>query len=229
MTLRIGILVYPGVQQLDVTGPYEVFTSAEDTSVYLIWRKLEPIVASSGMLLMPTMNFADCPRLDVLCVPGGSGIVQLFEDNETIHFLRREAARARYLTALCTGSLLLGAAGLLRGKRATTHWYALDFLANFGAVAVPGRIVRDDNLFTAGGVTAGIDFGLAVLAELQGQLEAETVQLMLEYSPAPPFLSGTPTSASPLVLARTKGRLSAPRQALEATFSRLSEAMQHIA
>lgn len=219
MPLRFGILVFPNVQQLDLTGPYEVFASARDTEVHLVWKDREPVLASTGLSLTPTRTFADSPAFDVLCIPGGGGINALLRDETVLGFVREQAAKARYVTSVCTGSLVLGAAGLLQGKRATTHWNAHDFLGSFGAIPVEGRIVQDGNLITAGGVTSGIDFGLAVIAELMGQAEAEIVQLALEYAPQPPFHSGTPQEASPAVLEETKRRLSGSRAAREEILS----------
>jgi cyclohexyl-isocyanide hydratase len=221
MTLRVGLLVFPNVQQLDLTGPYEVFASAEGVAVELIWKSLDPVFSSTKLLLQPTTTFAKCARLDVVCIPGGGGINPLLEDEAVLNFIREQASRARYVTSVCSGALLLGAAGLLRGRRATTHWYAHDFLEKFGAIPVDARIVKDGNVITAGGVTAGIDFGLSVVAELVGRDEAETVQLALEYAPAPPFNSGTPATASADVIARTKLRNAKSRAAREAYFSRL--------
>jgi len=222
MTRHIGILVFPGVQQLDLTGPYEVFASLPDTKVHLIWKDRAPITSATGLVLGPTMTFGECPKLDVICVPGGGGVNALLEDAETLAFLRAQAKQARYVTSVCTGSLVLGAAGLLKGRKATTHWFAHDFLEKFGAIPVQARVVRDGNLITAGGVTAGIDFGLAVVAELIGKAEAEAIQLGLEYAPAPPFSAGTPEEAPGAVLATVKGRLAATRQAREAIIGRLA-------
>lgn len=219
MPLRFGILVFPNVQQLDLTGPYEVFASARDTQVHLVWKDREPVLASTRLSLTPTATFADCPALDVLCVPGGGGVNALLRDEIVLGFVREQAARARYVTSVCTGSLVLGAAGLLQGKRATTHWNAHDFLGRFGAIPVEGRIVQDGNLITAGGVTSGIDFGLAVIAELMGRAEAEIIQLSLEYAPQPPFRSGTPQEAPPAVLEETKRRLAGSRAAREEILS----------
>ena len=220
MPLRFGILVFPNIQQLDLTGPYEVFASAAGAEVELIWKDRHPILSSTRLWLTPTATFDDCPPLDVLCIPGGGGVNPLLEDEATLDFVRERAAQARYVTSVCSGALVLGAAGLLKGKRATTHWNAHDFLARFGAVPVDGRIVEDGKLITAGGVTSGIDFGLALIARLLGQVEAETVQLALEYAPAPPFQSGMPEDASPEVLARTKERLAPSRSAREVILAR---------
>src|ERR1700680_4509849 len=190
--LEIGILVFPRVQQLDLTGPYEAFASIPGAQAHLIWKDRADITSATVLVLAPTMTFAECPALDVLCVPGGAGINALLRDAEVLDFLRAQAARSRYVTSVCTGSLVLGAAGLLKGRRATTHWGAHDFLARVGASPTPGRVVRDGNLFTAGGVTAGIDFGLTVVAEILGEAQAQAIQLALEYAPAPPFRAGTP-------------------------------------
>ena len=216
MSLTIGILVFPRVQQLDLTGPYEVFASARNTRVHLLWKDPAPLASATGLVLTPTMTFADCPPLDVICVPGGSGVNALLNDEEVLGFIRGQAANARFITSVCTGSMLLGAAGLLAGKHATSHWNALDFLPRFGAIPVEERVVQDGNLITAGGVTSGIDFGLTVIAALIGQEEAETVQLSLEYAPAPPFRSGTPRQASPAILEQARQRLAKARAEREA-------------
>src|SRR5262249_30617346 len=155
MALQIGILVFPGVQQLDLTGPYEVFASLPEAKVHLIWKDRARIISATGLELGPTMTFGECPALDVVCVPGGGGVNALMEDQDVLDFLRRQAEQARYVTSVCTGSLVLGAAGLLKGRRATTHWFSHDLLEQFGAIPARGRVVRDGNLITAGGVTAG--------------------------------------------------------------------------
>lgn len=219
--LQIGLLVFPKVQQLDLTAPYEVFASAPGTQVHLVWKDLEPITSATGLTLAPTVTFADCPALDVICVPGGGGINPLLTDTEVLDFVRRQAAGARLVTSVCTGSLVLGAAGLLKGRRATTHWNAHDMLSRFGAIPVDGRVVRDGNLITAGGVTSGIDFGLTVLAELFGEVEAQTVQLAMEYAPAPPFSAGTPQEAPAEVLALARKRLAPMRAEREAIIATL--------
>ena len=221
MSFQIGILLFPGVQQLDLTGPYEVFASLPGAQVHLIWKDRAPIKSATGLVLDPTMTFAECPVLDVLCVPGGGGVNALLRDRETMDFLRAQAAKARYVTSVCTGSLVLGAAGLLKGRKATTHWFSHDFLEKFGAIPVKARVVRDGNLITAGGVTAGIDFGLAVVAELVGKEQAEAIQLGLEYAPEPPFQSGTPEEAPAAVLATVKERLAPTRKAREAIIDEL--------
>jgi cyclohexyl-isocyanide hydratase len=211
MTFRFGILCYPQVQQLDLSGPYEVFASAKDTEVHLIWKKLEPVRSSTGLWLRPGTTFATAPAFDVVLVPGGRGVNALLSDEETLTFLRQQAATARFMTSVCTGSLLLGKAGLLRGRRATTHWNAHDLLSLFGAFPANARVVKDGSIITAGGITSGIDFGLAVVAELMGKEEAQVVQLMLEYAPAPPFSAGRPEAAPESILTEARKRLAESR------------------
>ncbi|KVP69220.1 DJ-1/PfpI family protein [Burkholderia ubonensis] len=219
MTLHIGFLVFPGVQQLDLTGPHDVLASLPDTAAHLVWKTREPVASSSGLALTPGHTFADCPPLDVICIPGGTGITDLLSDRETIDFVRERSAAARYVTSVCTGALLLGAAGLLRGRRATTHWAFHALLEPLGAVPVRERVVRDGNLFTGGGVTAGIDFALTIAAELAGDEEAQAIQLELEYAPAPPFDAGSPDTAPASVVTRVRERsaanLARRRQAIE--------------
>jgi len=209
MTLHIGLLVFPGVQQLDLTGPHDVLASLPDAAVHLVWKSREPVASSSGLALAPTCTFDDCPPLDVICVPGGIGINDLLLDAETIAFVQQRAAAARYVTSVCTGALVLGVAGLLRGRRATTHWAFHTLLEPLGAVPVRERVVRDGNLITGGGVTAGIDFALTIAAELAGDEEAQSIQLALEYAPAPPFDAGSPDTAPASVLKRVTERSAA--------------------
>jgi cyclohexyl-isocyanide hydratase len=205
--IEVGFLVFPNVQQLDLTGPYEVLASWPGARVRLVSKTLDPVLSSTRLALKPDVAFADCGRLDVICVPGGTGINPLLLDDETLAFLRKQAEGARFVTSVCTGALVLGAAGLLIGKRATTHWASLDLIAPFGAKLVRERYVRDGKLMTGGGVTAGIDFGLKLLAELAGEDVAKAVQLLLEYAPAPPFHAGEPGAAPKPVLDAVRGRL----------------------
>ncbi|MEB0041471.1 MULTISPECIES: DJ-1/PfpI family protein [unclassified Pseudomonas] len=201
MALHIGLLVFPNVQQLDLTGPYEVFASLPEVTVHLVWKTLAPIRSSTGLTLTPDTVFESCPPLDVICIPGGKGVDALMEDAETLAFIQRQAQGARFVTSVCTGALVLGAAGLLRGRRATTHWASHGLLEALGAIPVQARVVRDGNLMTGGGVTAGIDFALTLAGELFGALEAQATQLQLEYAPAPPFNAGHPETAPAEVLA----------------------------
>ena len=199
-TFRIGFILFPNIMQLDMTGPHEVLSQLPGAEVLLIWKTRDPVRAGSGMTILPTTTFAECPQLDLICVPGGSGMNALLTDAETLDFLRRQAAGARYVTSVCTGSLVLGAAGLLRGKRAATHWMSMDMLAAFGAIPVNERVVVDGNVITGGGVTAGIDFALRVAADVAGEDVAQAIQLGIEYDPKPPFDSGHPRSADPKVV-----------------------------
>lgn len=206
MSVEIGLLVFPNVQQLDLTGPYEVFASWPEARVRLVWKSREPVLSSTGLRLEPDVAFDDCPQLDVVCAPGGVGVNPLLADEAVLGFLRRQAASARFVTSVCTGALALGAAGLLRGKRATTHWASFDLLAAFGAIPTHGRVVRDGALMTGGGVTAGIDFALTLVAELAGLPTAQAIQLYLEYAPEPPLNAGSPETAPGEVVAALRKR-----------------------
>lgn len=210
--LEIGLLVFPKLTQLDLTGPLQVFSRLPDARVHLIWKRIEPVPSDAVLALLPTTTYADCPQLDVICVPGGAGSDDMVNDAETLDFLRVQAAGARYVTSVCTGSLILGAAGLLEGYRATCHWSALAWLAAFGATPVKTRVCIDRNRVTGGGVTAGIDFALTLAAELVGRTSAEMIQLTLEYNPAPPFQSGSPDTAPPDVLARLETLIAPSRE-----------------
>lgn len=194
-TCRIGMLLFPQVTQLDLTGPAQFLGRVPGARLHLVWKNTEPVKTDAGFTINPTTDFAGCPQLDVLCVPGGFGITQLLEDGETLDFLRRQAAGARYVTSVCNGSLVLGAAGLLRGYRAACHWAWRHYLPRFGAIPVAQRIVRDRNRISGGGVTAGIDFALVLVAELAGEETAKLLQLGLEYDPQPPFDCGAPERA----------------------------------
>jgi len=213
--LQIGLVLFPRVTQLDFTGPLQVFSSVPGAQVHLIWKRIEPVASDSVMALTPTITFADCPQLDVICVPGGLGTDDMVNDEEVLAFLRRQAEGARFVTSVCTGSLVLGAAGLLKGYRAATHWTAMDFLSAFGATPTKTRVCVDRNRVTGGGVTAGIDFALTLVSLLVDRRTAEAIQLRLEYNPAPPFNSGSPDTAPPEILALMKERI-APAQARRA-------------
>ena len=206
--LNIGILLYPNVTQLDATGPAQVLARVPGATLHMIWKTRDPVPTDAGFSIVPTTTFADCPKLDVICVPGGGGQVALMTDEETLDFLRKQAATARYVTSVCTGSLVLGAAGLLKGYKSACHWAWRDMLPAFGAIPVAERVVRDRNRISGGGVTAGIDFGLTVAAELAGEEVAKSIQLVLEYDPQPPFDSGSPEKAGPERVKRIRERLS---------------------
>lgn len=193
--IQIGILLYPNVTQLDATGPAQVLSRVPGAKLHMIWKTRDPVPTDAGFSIVPTTAFADCPQLDVICVPGGGGQVEVMGDAEALDFLRRQAAKARYVTSVCTGSLILGAAGLLKGYKSACHWAWRDMLKDFGATPVAERVVRDRNRISGGGVTAGIDFGLTLAAELAGEEVAKSIQLVLEYDPQPPFDSGSPEKA----------------------------------
>ena len=220
--LQIGIVIFPKVTQLDLTGPLQVFSNLPGAKVHLIWKRIEPVPSDSVLTLTPTSTFADSPQLDVICVPGGAGINDMVNDAEMLDFLRAQAKAAKYITSVCTGSLVLGAAGLLRGYQATTHWSAMEFLPAFGATPVKTRVCTDRNRVTGGGVTAGIDFALTLVSMLADQRTAETIQLGFEYDPAPPFNAGTPDVAPPEVLALSRERIAS-------TQPRRSEAVRRAA
>jgi cyclohexyl-isocyanide hydratase len=211
-TLQIGLLVFPKVTQLDLTGPLQVFSSVPGATVHLIWKRIEPVESDGVLTLTPTVSFADCPQLDVICVPGGVGTDDMVNDEEMLQFLRGQAAGAKYITSVCTGALVLGAAGLLKGYRAATHWSAMEFLALYGATPAKTRVCVDRNRVTGGGVTAGIDFALTLVSILIDPPTAQAIQLGLEYNPAPPFNSGSPDTAPVEILARLKERNAARQQ-----------------
>ena len=220
--MHIGLLLFPRLTQLDLTGPFEVFANTPGATVHLVWKTRDPVAAITGMRITPDTTFAECPQLDVLCVPGGTGVAALMEDAEVLDFVRRQAAGARYVTSVCTGALVLGAAGLLRGTRATTHWASHDFLATLGAIPTEGRVVRDGNIFTGGGVTAGIDFALTLVGEMCGADVAQAIQLQIEYAPAPPFDAGSPRTAPAAVLDMARARGAGMRAEREALMGRVA-------
>jgi cyclohexyl-isocyanide hydratase len=208
MTIDIAFLLYPGLTQLDVTGPFEVLNRLPGTRLNLVWKTREPVRSDSGLTILPTATFADVPSADILCIPGGGGQIELMEDEETIAWIRAIGANARYVTSVCVGSFLLGAAGLLQGYRATAHWASLPLLAAYGAIPVEERVVVDRNRITGGGVTAGIDFGLRLASILGSQQVAEAIQLSIEYDPSPPFDAGHPRSANTAVVEMVRARFS---------------------
>jgi cyclohexyl-isocyanide hydratase len=211
-SFKFGLLVFPRITQLDMTGPLQVFSSLPGAEVHLIWKRIEPVPSDTVLAIMPTTTLVDCPQLDVICVPGGYGTDDLLSDEEVLGFLRRQAERARFVTSVCTGSIVLAAAGLLKDYRAATHWSAVDALPMLGATISRERVCIDRNRITGGGVTAGIDLGLTVVSELVGRQAAEAIQLRLEYNPAPPFDAGSPDTAPPEVVDLLLNRTKAARQ-----------------
>lgn len=216
MPFEIGFLLFPEITQLDLTGPYEVFIKFPDARVHLVWKSRAPVVAGGGLQMIPSTTLAECPPLDLICIPGGAGMNALLNDEEVLDFIRRQAKHARYVTSVCTGALVLGAAGLLQGKRAATHWMSREMLKDFGATPVDERVVVDGNVITGGGVTAGIDFGLKVAAVAFGVELAKVIQLGMEYDPHPPFDAGSPERAGPALVEKARAdaaRRQAERQA----------------
>jgi cyclohexyl-isocyanide hydratase len=204
--LQVGMLIFPELDQLDFTGPFEVLARMPDSKLHLLWKSTEPINDMMGLVLQPTTTLRDAPPLDVLVVPGGYGQQALMEDGEVIGYVREQGERAQYVVSVCTGALILGAAGLLRGYKATTHWTAVPLLGLLGATHVDQRVVVDRNRVTCGGVTSGIDGALTLVSLLRGEQAAQEIQLYMEYAPAPPFKSGSPSSAPAPVLEAVRKR-----------------------
>lgn len=204
--MKISMLVYPDMTPLDLVGPLQAWSLWPGTEIQIVWKNTQPVPTDTGMAVVPTHSFDEAfTEPDILFAPGGAaGTFAVLEDSEVMAFMADRGARASWVTSVCTGALVLGAAGLLDGYQATTHWLALDMLPKFGAQAVKGRWVIDRNRATGGGITAGIDFGLAIIAEIAGEQAARNVQLTLEYSPQPPFQCGTPSEADPETIAQVK-------------------------
>ncbi|NSL90082.1 DJ-1/PfpI family protein [Chitinophaga solisilvae] len=202
--LKVGMLLFPEITILDFTGPYEVFNKAACFEVIILGETTAPVKAEGGLMLQASVALADAPQLDILFVPGGKGINNLLTNNTVLSFLEEQGKQAKYITAVCTGSLVLAAAGLLQGYKATTHWRSLELLRMFQVETVEERVVRDRNRITGGGVTAGIDFALTLTAMIGGEEMAKIIQLQLEYNPAPPFRAGSPATAGTPVLLATR-------------------------
>lgn len=197
-----GLLLFPGMTQLDLTGPFEVLARLPGWRTEIVSKTLDPVRTDKRLLITPDRDFAAAPQYDLLAVPGGPGTDDAILDPETVDFVRRQGSGARHVFGICTGSLLLGAAGLLRGRRAGGHWQARDLLAQFGAEVRDERMTLDGNVYTAGGVTSGIDMALRVVADLAGEEVAQQIQLQIEYDPEPPFRAGTPKVALPHIVER---------------------------
>ena len=217
---RVVFALYPQVTQLDFTGPHEVLARLPGAQCILASSTGGDLEADGGLVFTGIRRLAEIDRCALICVPGGFGTIEAMEDQQLLAQLRRLAKTARYLTSVCTGALVLGAAGLLKGKRATSHWAWRDALPAFGATPDSARVVRDGNIFTGGGVTAGIDFALTILAEVAGAEFAQSVQLGIEYAPAPPFDSGRPDLAPAHILANTHKRYERVRSARDAAVQR---------
>jgi cyclohexyl-isocyanide hydratase len=221
--LQVGMLCYPRLTQLDLTGPYEVLSRMPDTQVHILWKDTVPVKTEGGFCIVPNLKLGDSPKLDVLVVPGGLGQQDLMEDDEVLTFLRTQAETARYVVSVCTGSLLLGAAGLLRGYRATCHWMFLPLLEPLGAIPTRERVVIDRNRVTAAGVSAGIDCGLLLASLLCGQEAAEAIQLQIEYDPHPPFSCGSVNTAPESLVRRLTEASEATLAARRSTVHRLTK------
>jgi cyclohexyl-isocyanide hydratase len=206
--MNIGMVLFPRVTQLDLTGPYEVLARIPGATVHVVAKTRDPVpVEVGGLQLVPTTTFSEAPPVDLLFVPGGGGQVEATEDSETLDWIHATGEKARWVTSACTGSLLLGAAGLLKGYRAATHWAFMELLPLVGAIPTNKRVVVDRNRMTSGGVTAGIDIALTIASETAGRETAELIQLYIEYDPEPPFRSGHPNVASPELVAQVRERV----------------------
>ncbi|CAN5379860.1 DJ-1/PfpI family protein [soil metagenome] len=205
---NVGFVIFPGITQLDFTGPFEVLSrlatppslsapsNYPQAATHVVAKTMLPVSSDRGLCIMPTCTFESCPALDLICLPGGPGVVDALADAETVDFIRYQSGHAKYVTSVCMGAFLLGAAGLLQGRRAATHWAYVDLLPMVGATHEKGRVVRDGNVFTSGGVTSGIDFAFSIVAEIAGWEVAQAIQLGIEYDPSPPFDGGHPDKAS---------------------------------
>jgi cyclohexyl-isocyanide hydratase len=204
--LRVGMVVFPNLTMLDLIGPHDVLNTPR-CKIDLLWHRIEPVPVQGSFSILPTATFADYDPPDILFVPGGPGQLPMMDDEALIAFVARAGRTARYITSVCTGSLILGAAGLLKGKRATTHWASLDQLKLLGAIPVSERVVEDGNVITGAGVSSGIDFGLVLTARIWGEAAAKAMQLAIEYDPDPPFTGGSVTSAEPEIVAAMRERM----------------------
>ncbi len=219
--LKIGGLIFPGMDQCDFTGPYEALSRVPNSTFYTLWKARHLVKDMRGLQIMPDTTFMEAPQLDVLLVPGGYGQVDAAADEEVLSFIRSQAANASYVYSVCTGSLLCGAAGLLKGRKATTHWTAMQVLPYYGALPSHERVVIDGHFISAGGVTSGIDGSLKLVSLLRGDEVAKELQLYMAYDPQPPFDMGSPEKASVEVLNTVKTR------ALEITERRLASAKNY--
>ena len=217
--MNIGFVLFPNVTQLDFTGPLQILHRMPGAKTHIFAKTLDPVPSDCGLSLVPTGTFADAPPLDMILVPGGFGVVDAIGDEETMAFVREAGTAATYVTSVCTGAFILGTAGLLQGKKATTHWAYHHLLPLVGAVPNEGRCVRDGNVYTGGGVTAGIDFAFEIVKEISGQKAAEGIQLAVEYDPAPPVDAGHPSRANEQLLAAMEKRYADPIEAMRSAIT----------
>lgn len=220
--MQIGMLLFPQLTQLDLTGPHEVLSRWPGARVDLVARTRDPVRSETGLAIVPTATFEELPRVDLVFAPGGFGQIAATDDAATLGWLRAAGAGARWVTSACTGALLLGAAGLLEGYRAATHWGFMDLLPLVGAIPEPRRVVVDRNRITGGGVTAGIDVALQIVAEASGRGVAEEIQLQLEYDPQPAFQAGHPRVAPAALVARAREKMAARHAERKAQLERLA-------
>lgn len=213
--MRIAFILFPNLTQLDFTGPLQVLHRLPNSTIHLLASRMDPVPSDCGLCLLPTATFSEAPLPDLLCIPGGYGVSQAIEDEELMAYVRRAGGHAKYLTSVCTGAFVLGVAGLLRGRRATTHWAYHHLLTKVGAIPVSERVVRDGNLFTGGGVTAGLDFAFSVVREVAGDEHAQRIQLGLEYRPEPPAFPALDAPAVQPVVQATRERTAIFEQELE--------------
>ena len=199
-------VLFDGVTQLDFTGPAQFLSRLPGGTIHVAAKSVAPIETDSGFSIMPTTTFVDCPQADIICIPGGHGVADAIGDAQIVEFVQQQSANATWVTSVCTGAFILGAAGLLKDKNATTHWGYTHLLEKFGATYQRARVVRDGNLITSGGVTSGIDFALELIGEIAGEDAARSVQLSLEYDPAPPFIGGTPDTSPEMIVANMRAR-----------------------
>lgn len=218
--LRVGMVVFPNLTMLDLIGPHDVLNTPR-CKIDLLWHRIEPVQGSFA--IVPTATFAEYAPPDILFVPGGPGQLPAMDDESLIAFVARAGKAAKYITSVCTGSLILGAAGLLKGKRATTHWASLDQLRLLGAIPVSERVVEDGNVITGAGVSSGIDFGLVLTARIWGEAAAKTIQLAIEYDPDPPFTGGSIKSAEPDIVATMRERMAPLLEKRVATATRIGK------
>lgn len=222
---NIGFFIFDRMDQIDFTGPFEVLSRIPDSALHVIAKEKAPIRDVAGLILTPEKSLAEAPPLDLLVIPGGSGQQELMEDRHLLPFIKQHADSGRYLYSVCTGALLCGAAGVLRGRRATTHWTAFHLLHYFGAVPVQSRVVVDGNCVSSAGVTAGIDGALRIASLLRGEQAAQQIQLGIEYAPDPPFRSGTPETAPPEVLRALIVKYRDLTEAREATAQKIAASL----
>ncbi|MEO1188916.1 MAG: DJ-1/PfpI family protein [Pseudomonadota bacterium] len=223
--ISVAFLVFPNVTQLDLTGPAQVLSRLGNTTLNLVWKNKDPVPTDAGFPLLPTATFEEIEQVDILCVPGGLGTMDIMQDQDVLAWLQSIAAKAQWVTSVCTGSLVLGAAGLLRGYKSGCHWASIDQLQFFGAIPVKDRIVEDRNRFSGGGVTSGIDFALALAAKIRGEDFAKFIQLSIEYDPNPPFDAGSPDKVPSHILERYYKMIEASVPNREAKVKAIAESL----